>query len=49
MLKNKNLSIDENIPLSEVAKTTELLNKMLVGTPIDDVPSKLEFEIKTNN
>ena len=45
-VENKNLSIDENIPLSEVAKTTELLNKMLVGTPIDDVPSKLEFEIK---
>ena len=45
-VENKNLSIDENIPLSEVAKTTELLNKMLVGTPIDDVPSRLEFEIK---
>lgn len=45
-VENKNLLLEENIPLSEITKTTELLNKMLVGTPIDDVPSKLEFEIK---
>src|SRR5574344_715263 len=45
-VENKNISFDENVDLSEIAKTTELLNKMLVGTPIDDVASKLEFEIK---
>ena len=27
-------------------RNSELLNKMLVGTPIDEVPSKLEFDIK---
>ena len=45
-VENKNIILEENIPVSEIAKTTELLNKMLIGTPIDEVPSKLEFEIK---
>ena len=38
--------LEENIPAGEISKTTELLNKMLIGTPIDEVPSKLEYEIK---
>ena len=45
-VENKNIILEENIPVSEIAKTTELLNKMLIGTPINEVPSKLEFEIK---
>ena len=45
-VENKNVVLEENISTEEISKTTELLNKMLVGTPIDDVPSKLEFEIK---
>jgi len=45
-VENKSINLEENIPSNEIAKTTELLNKMLFGTPIDEVPSKLEFEIK---
>ena len=45
-VENKNIVLEENIYSEEVSKTTDLLNKMLVGTLIDDVPSKLEFEIK---
>ena len=45
-VENKTVMLEENISSEDVSKTTELLNKMLVGTPIDDVPSKLEFEIK---
>ena len=45
-VENKNIILEENIPADEIAKTTELLNKMLIGTPIDEVPSKLEFDIK---
>ena len=45
-VENKNVILEENIPGVEISKTTELLNKMLVGTPIDEVPGKLEFEIK---
>ena len=32
--------------LEEVRKIVELINKMVVGTPIDEVSNKLEFEIK---
>ena len=45
-VENKNVTFEENIDLAELSKTTELLNRMLVGTYIDEVPSKLEFEIK---
>lgn len=45
-VENKNIKLEENIPADEISKTTELLNKMLIGTPIDEVPSKLEFEVK---
>ena len=45
-VENKNIKLQENIPAEEISKTTELLNKMLIGTPIDEVPSKLEFEVK---
>jgi heat-inducible transcriptional repressor len=45
-VENKNVFLEENIPAEEISKTTELLNKMLIGTPIDEVPSKLEFDIK---
>jgi len=45
-VENKTIILEEDIPAAEISKTTELLNKMLIGTPIDDVPSKLEFEIK---
>ena len=45
-VENKTINFLEDVELSEIAKTTELLNKMLVGTPIDEVPSKLEFDIK---
>ncbi len=45
-VENKNVVFEQNVPSSEIQKTTELLNKMLIGTPIDDVPAKLEFDIK---
>ncbi len=45
-VENKNIYLEEDISTEEIAKTTELLNKMLIGTPIDEVPSKLEFDIK---
>lgn len=35
-----------NISLDEVKKTVALINDLIVGTPIDEVSSKLEFEIK---
>lgn len=45
-VESKQIVLDENVDSKEVMKTTELLNKMLVGTPITEICSKLEFEIK---
>ncbi len=45
-VENKQISLNETVDTKEVQKTSELLNKMLVGTPLDEVPSRLEFEIK---
>lgn len=35
-----------DISLDEVKKTVKLINDLIVGTPIDEVSSKLEFEVK---
>lgn len=35
-----------NISLEEVKKTVGLINDLIIGTPIDEISSKLEFEIK---
>ena len=45
-VENKQVELSKNVDLKEVTKTSELLNKMLVGIPINEVSSKLEFEIK---
>ena len=44
-VENKSINI-KGSNLLEVKKIVELINKMIVGTPIDEVSSKLEFEIK---
>jgi len=44
-VEHKNMYI-ENLKPEEVQKTVELINKLLVGTPIDEINLKLEFEIK---
>ena len=36
----------EGISLEEVKKTVTLINNMIIGTPIDEISSKLEFEVK---
>lgn len=44
-VEHKNITL-ENVSLEEVEKTVGLINNLIVGTPIDEVSSKLEFEIK---
>ena len=44
-VEHKSISL-ENVRLDDVKKTVELINNLIVGTPIDEVSSKLEFEIK---
>ena len=45
-VENKNVLIPENINIKEIVKTCEIINKELVGTPINEVAERLEFEIK---
>ncbi len=46
VVENKQFSLPRHINIQEVVKTCEIINKMLIGTPINDVSSRLEFEIK---
>ena len=45
VVEHKNITL-EHVNMDEVKKTVGLINDLIVGTPIDEVSSKLEFEIK---
>lgn len=45
-VEHKELNVADNVSPSEVKKVVELINKLLIGTPLNEVSSKLEFEIK---
>ena len=44
-VEHKEMSI-EGVSLEEITKTVELINKLIIGTPIHEIKEKLEFEIK---
>ena len=46
IVENKQFTLSPNVYIDEVVKTSEIINKMLVGTPIDEVSARLEFDIK---
>ena len=46
VVENKQFILPSGTNIEEVVKTGEMINKMLVGTPINKVAEKLEFEIK---
>src|SRR5574344_215637 len=46
IVENKQFTLPLNTSIDEIVKTSEIINKMLIGTPILDVSSRLEFEIK---
>lgn len=45
-VENKQMNIPEGVLVDEVVRTCEIINKHLIGTPISEVNSKMEFEIK---
>lgn len=45
-VESKHLNLSSVVDKKELVKTTELINKMLIGTPINKVGEKLEYEIK---
>ncbi len=46
LVENKQFILPPNTDIGELIKSSEMINKMLVGTPIDKVSEKLEFEVK---
>ena len=44
-VEHKNIRL-QDVSLEEVKKTVGLINNLILGTPIDEVAKKLEFEIK---
>lgn len=46
IVQNKQFQLASMIDINEVVKTCEIINKMLVGTPIKEVSTRLEYEIK---
>lgn len=46
IVKNRQFTISPNVNIKEVVKTSEIINKMLMGTPISMISERLEYEIK---
>ncbi len=44
-VEHKTITLD-NVSMVDIKKTVDLINNLIVGTPIDEVSTKLEFEIK---
>ncbi len=44
-VQHKNIQL-KNIDTKDISKTVSLINNLIVGTPIDEVSSKLEYEVK---
>jgi len=45
-VENKQIDIPNGVSMNEIKQTVGLINKLLIGTPINEISSKLEFEIK---
>ena len=45
-VENKQVNVDSDIDLKELIQTSEIINKALIGTPIDKVNERLELDIK---
>lgn len=45
-VQSKKFTIPKHVKMGELVKTCEIINKMLVGTPIDEVRLRLEYDVK---
>jgi heat-inducible transcriptional repressor len=45
-VEHKTVVLEEQVSPAEIKQTVDLINKLVIGTPIDEVSSKLEFEVK---
>ena len=45
-VENRNVVIEEKVSLEEIRRAVDIINKMIIGTPLSDVSKVLEFEVK---
>ena len=45
-VEHKNMQIEEKVSVNEIKQTVDLINKFIVGTPLNEVSRKLEYEVK---
>lgn len=45
-IESKKLILPVNVSVEEVIKTVSLINKLLIGTPINEISEKLEYDVK---
>lgn len=45
-VEHKNIIIEEKVSIDDIKKTVDIISKIVIGTPIDQLSSKLEFEVK---
>lgn len=45
-VEHKNINLSMDVSVEEVRKTVDLINKLVVGTPMNEISEKLEFSVK---
>ena len=45
-VEHREVIMSDSVDTKEIQKTVEIINKMVVGTPINEVSAKLEYEVK---
>lgn len=45
-VEHQKMHLEESVSLTEIKGIVEIINKHIVGTPIDEVSTKLEYEVK---
>lgn len=45
-VEHRNITIKENVSITDIKQTVDLINKIIVGTPVDEVSMALEYEVK---
>ena len=45
-VEHKNMQVEEKVSINEIKQTVDLINKFIVGTPLNEVSKKLEYEVK---
>ena len=45
-VEHRDVIMSDTVDMKEIQKTVEIINKLVVGTPINEVSAKLEYEVK---